>query len=344
MKKALAMIILIGVAAAVTMVSGLLGYRQRAQSPKHSLLQAQAAIARHDAETFDKYVDVDGVVTSLIDQILEVSLSEDGSRSDWMKSEKAVAAYKPKIINIGREQLVDFIKSGKFQMEKKKVGANGPEFSLVNVWSRSGGDRVQFKGIEYVKEEGPNALAGLKFYHKEYDRILVLELEMANKGDYWQVSRLSNFSEYMKQINALGLARTARINEQIKEDLKRMLIVEGFDKSSTRDDWGIGKKVIVELKLKNQGQKEIAQYCVKVRCSSSEGEELANLTVTGSNEIAPGQTGRAVWIKDMNTFEPADKMLYEIPRSHLKISADIEYIQFKDRSELAPFSVDQPWI
>jgi len=51
-----------------------------------------------------------------------------------------------------------------------------------------------FKGIDYLKIEGPTALIGFKFHSDKFARDIIVEIKMEDAGGYWRVTELSNLN------------------------------------------------------------------------------------------------------------------------------------------------------
>ena len=63
-----------------------------------------------------------------------------------------------------------------------------------------------FKGVKYVNEQGEQALVGLEFTEPKYDTTMVLEVKMRDRGDYWQITEITNLGQ--------ALGHVARLEKQ----------------------------------------------------------------------------------------------------------------------------------
>jgi len=322
------------VAFLIILSAGGVYYWQYTKSPKYSLLQAKNAFEQHDLNNFEKYVDVEGVTNSLIDQLLEISTEKEQPRDEWEQlgetlDKGLVALLKPQLSKLARQQIAKLVETGKLE-EQQRTKSEEPDFPLSDIWNKVGGEKARFQGIEYIKKEGKIAYIGLKFFHKVYNTELILQLKMRDKGGYWQVAELSNFADYMKKLDELETKRINELNAPIIEEMKKTLIVEGIKKRSKADDWGIDKKVIFTVKVRNNGKKEIDKYKILLICNSLDGKELKRLTIVDDDNIAPGGIGGGSWSTDVNMFVTGDNLLFDTPQSKLKINAEIQYIKFAD--------------
>ena len=293
---------------AIIVIAILTLYWQYIQSPKYSFLQAKKAIEQHNLASFKKYVDIEGIASSLIDYLLEPS-TEEKEQSIWEEigEEIGTKIAKTYLTKNLKQQIVKYVEIGKFEES---------DFSLSDLWNN-------FKDIAYVKKEGKIAYIGLEFFNEKYDTSLILELKMRDKGSYWQIAKISNFLEFMKKLDEL----VEKYNEKIIEAMEQTLTLESLQKSTS---W---KEVLFSLKFRNNDElKEIDQYKVKLICKTLDGCVLKRFLITDTNNISPGQIGGGVWSADINTS--CDRVLYRTPQSDLDISVEIQYIRFTDGSEL----------
>lgn len=327
------------VACFVILGAGGVYYWQYTKSPKYSLLQAKKSFEQHDLVTFEKYVDVEGAINSIIDQMLETAAEQEQPKDDWEQlgetMGKALAALlKPQLIKLAKQQIAKLVETGKLEEEHQSSKSGEPDFSLSDIWNKTGGEKTAFHGIEYIKKEGKIAYVGLKFFHNEYNTDLILDLKMRDRGGYWQVSEMSNFADYMKKNYELETKRINELNEPIIEAMRKTLVVEEILKRNKTDDWGIDKKVIFTVKVRNNGEQEIDRYKILLIIMSLDGKELKRLTIVGEDNILPGDIGRGAWSTDVNMFTTGDNLLFDTPQSKLKINADIQYVKFTDGSIL----------
>lgn len=330
----------------ITTLIGAVLYWQYTQTPEYSLLQAKKAVEQHDLASFEKYVDVEGIISSLIDQTLEMSTEEKEQQNEWEQLGEAIGKslitlIKPQLTKIIKQQIVKYVETGRFEEKKKGRKPEEPENSLSDLWNGLSRGKSVFKGIAYVKKEGKIAYVGLELFQEKYDTSLILDLKMRDKGGYWQVAEISNFSEFMRKLDDLETQRIAELNKPIIKAMKQTLVLESLQKSTISDRWGFDKKVVFRLKFKNNGQKEIDEYKAVLTCKTLDGKVLKKLLITDSNNIPPGQTGGGVWSTDVNIFNANDNMLYETPQSNLDITVEIQYIKFIDGSELKLYEKGQ---
>lgn len=311
-------------------------YWKYIRSPKYSLLQARKAFEQHDIESFEKYVDIEGVIGNAVDQILEVEAQKQEPEDEWERLGKSfgiglVSLMKPQLIKLYKEQVVKLVESGNFKGESK-TEEKAPS-SLSGLWNRVRG-KNNFPNIAYIKKNGKLAYVGLNVFDKEDNAHLILELKMRNKGNYWQVAEISNLGKYIKKTNELEEQRIANLNKPIIEKIRNTLVLKSFKKYTKSDEWDLDKKVFFELKFQNIGKKKIGEYEGVLTCRTSKGKLIKKLPFKDTGNISIGGFRNKSLVKDINDFDVNDALLYKTPQSGLKISVEIKRIKFSDGEEL----------
>ena len=333
MKKLLVAGVAIAIVVSVLVaIHGISKHEDHKKTPEYSLLQLRQAVENHDITSFEKYVDVQGVIDDLVDPLLEVEKFKGKSDNELVALGELIYRKlrypsKPQLAEATRYQLIDYVETGEYKAGNNETGTLSPEVILANIWHEVTGGNVAFEEIKYIKSEGDLARAGLNVCFKEYNSTLVLDLMLKSRDDYWQVTGLGNFPEFVRQLVVLR-------NKNILQAMNQTLVLEDVEKSTTDGRWGIGRKVIFETKVKNQGKKEIDRYALKIICITKNGEELDSFVITNRGNILPGTEGKGSWYRDINVFTGKGKMLYETDRSDMHITTSVESIVFADESTL----------
>jgi hypothetical protein len=151
---------------------------------------------------FEKYVDVQSVTGSLIDQLAEQRSLIGALNPASGVIRQALRYMKPQLTQVARKEIEKYVATGDFKKDpnapKKKV-----DISLSGLWHKVVSDSSAFKGIKYVKEEGETALVGIEFTQPRYDTTMVVEVKMRDQGDYWQVTELTNTADLLKHTTRL---------------------------------------------------------------------------------------------------------------------------------------------
>ena len=203
MKKILIIVVVLGLA------GGYFYYRNFVGSPKYSLLQAHEAMQDHNMAEFQKYVNIESVTGSLVDQLASHQSMLSALNPGSLISKQVLRFMKPQVAQIAGNEIQKYVETGDFKKDpnapKKKV-----DISLSGLWHKVVSDSAAFEGVKYVNEQGETALVGLEFTQPRYDTTLVVEVKMQDKGDYWQVVELTNTGELLKHTSRLQKHRLAQ--------------------------------------------------------------------------------------------------------------------------------------
>ncbi|WP_162910788.1 DUF2939 domain-containing protein [Hymenobacter oligotrophus] len=203
MKRILVLLLLI-----VLAVGGYLYYRSVTTGPKYALAKAAKAVHDHDVASFEKYVDVQSVSSRLVDQVAaqDEVLGLLGANTNSLMLRGALNLAKPQLAQAARKEVQHYVATGSFDANASNELERVVKLSLAGLASRIVTPESSFKGVKYLQEQGELALVGLEFTQPKLDTTLVLELQMRDRGDYWQVTEITNLGEVLQQ--------TARLEKQ----------------------------------------------------------------------------------------------------------------------------------
>ena len=204
MKKILLLLLVIG------LIGGYLYYRSFLSGPKYSLLQAREAAKNHNLAEFEKYVNVESLTGSLVDQVTQQRSLVSRFVPGLNLGKSAIQLMKPQLVKAARNEVQYYIETGNINMN---AAGKKPLISLGALAGLVISDSSEFKGIDYIKETGDQALVGLKFTQPRYDTTMVLEIKMLDKGDYWQATELTNVGEIINHVARLEKQRLLRRNQ-----------------------------------------------------------------------------------------------------------------------------------
>jgi len=194
--------------AIITLLLGGVLYWRWVRSPQYSIWQVIKAFEQHDFHTFEKYVDIEGFSSRLIDQVLEQTSSRSPESTDaWSKLGEALAGgifkmAKPKFITMMKEQVRYYVEKGNFETAKQGKEDQDTPVNIKDVLNRA---KTKFKGVEYTKKDGKIALVGLRIFYPEYKSSTIIDVKMRDLGDYWQVAELSNLNNFLETMEMLRL-------------------------------------------------------------------------------------------------------------------------------------------
>lgn len=79
--------------------------------------------------------------------------------------------------------------------ENSMVGRYARKLKLNTQLKAYGLSAKGFKGIDYIKTDGPTALIGFKFHSDKFNRNIIIEIKMEDAGGFWRVTELSNLND-----------------------------------------------------------------------------------------------------------------------------------------------------
>jgi hypothetical protein len=162
-------------------------------SPEYSLLKIKESIDNHDITTFEKYVDIDGIIMRALSEIPEVigKEKETGFFGEEI-NQLIMSVLQGPITKIAKESLRAFIERGHFDKKFTEKGAISKLLQKVPL------DSFKFISLKEIRKEGKICKVPLQIYIEAYDGDTVVELMMRDKGSYW--CRLSHYFPCNSQI------------------------------------------------------------------------------------------------------------------------------------------------
>ena len=188
-------ILLLGLALALLL--GYLYYRSFVSGPKYALLQAKEAAQNHNMAEFEKYVNVNALTGSLVDQVIETPGLTDNFIPGLSLGKGSLNFLKPTLAKAARTEVKNYVETGRIN---PNLQGNAMFFSLAAIVGTIISDDNQFKRLAYVKETGSEALVGLEFTQPRLDTSVVVEIKMTDQGDYWQATEFTNIGKLLQEI------------------------------------------------------------------------------------------------------------------------------------------------
>ena len=150
-------------------------YNYYTHTPIYSLKQAGKAIFANDQMSIEKYIDLDGIASHIIDE----KLSTDPEIVDNPFALGMVALMKPQLVAISKQEILNG-----FQGIRERVKKENGKFRYV-------------KNIKILQNDGKNATVEIILYGKNNIDINI-KIGMHKTNGYWQVIRWFNVEEMEK--------------------------------------------------------------------------------------------------------------------------------------------------
>ncbi len=320
--------------AVMIIFSGSLALFLYKQGIRYSLYQAYRAYKKHDITTFEKYVDLEGVLNNLFDHITSFDDPKDSAFEDFI--EGLTSLVKPKVIPAIKQEIYNIIERGEYEQKTSNYWSDDLVTMLANRYLPTKDKGIKFKGFDHIIREGKIAYAGLKLFNARYDTTLTLVLKLRNKGSYWQIADITNFKEFIKKTDSLEQIRTDRINAQLKSQMNSIVRLTGFTKKSIKQEFWFftSRQVICKLAIENTGDTEIDFLKATIFCTDKNQDTLASFVISNNKPLSPGQTDTIIAQKEIYFYNDKGKALYLTPASNLQPVLEVNYIQFADSSEI----------
>jgi hypothetical protein len=191
-------------------------------SPVYSLSKIRSAVENHDFAKFEKYVDIDGFVTTGLTDLASLSANSQSFLSAGDIVGNLLGEQKETVFKFMHNMVKSFIERGRF--DDKNTG-NGIVSSIL---TQAQIPQFRLSGIDKVRREGQICRVSLNLHVDSYDGDAILELMMRNKGTYWQVAEMTNLSDFVQRLaelkrdypakNLLGTVEYFLENKKVNDD------------------------------------------------------------------------------------------------------------------------------
>ncbi|MBU2701461.1 hypothetical protein Ga0466249_002577 [Sporomusaceae bacterium BoRhaA] len=314
-------------------ICGSIAWMHWKHAPEYSLNMIKTAVETHDIKAFDHYVDLDRLLTQGIDQLLRSTMDDEENYEPAKQAVGFFQTVKPALISSAKDQIRFYVEQGVFSKSANRSG-NIAETDIGDLYKNTGGGSSVFHGVEYVKEEGKDAAVGIRVFFPKLDKDFILELNMRDCEDYWQLVEINNFGEFFSQIAAAEQAKLAEVNQPIVESMSTHVALDSVKAiAESNEDLGIAKSIHLVGTVKNVGTEAIGNagftFIVK------DGDKIVRKFPVKTNWSQPlpvGQERNMLWSRGVNPFLKSDMVLYQTI-GNLTIEVQPIYIQLINGTE-----------
>ena len=171
-------------------------------SPQYSLRQLEKAMNEQNVTAFNKYVDIDGVVDSIVVQTWQYYTSKEETGSRWSEIRNEIgntllSVVKPNLKEIIKEEVLGYIATG--QWSGSEEGKENKISSIVIQIIKEKIDPEQWdqQSINYTEINDNIAHVGLTYFDKAKETNFLLEVKMRNMKGFWQIIEISNVAQIL---------------------------------------------------------------------------------------------------------------------------------------------------
>ena len=177
-----------------------------ARSPEYALAEIQEAAEKHDAEKFERYVNVSLSMGRIYDDLTRSLFAADTSLTNDERTE-AVRFYqliKPQVTAGMRTTLTGRIETGEWQKPGGLLQGRQLRIDFENLFERSLLKNITIVGLDSIDRDGATATAHVKAKDELTGTELTLLLAMEQAGDgHWQVSYIKNYRDCLDRLTPL---------------------------------------------------------------------------------------------------------------------------------------------
>ena len=328
---------------AVMLISGI-SYWYWTNTPQYSLRFVPKAFEEHDLTMFEKYVDMDSLISRAVDQVMDATTndSKDTTNPEMQNMVRGIAQmFKPMLATAAKEQIKTYIEKGNFDSVANKAGkkqSTGPEIDVGDKFFKRGGGDIQYKGVDYSKKDGKIAVVGLKLYYPKLESEVILEIKMRERDGYWQIMEINNLSDFIKKMDQLEKVAIDKLNAPIIAQMQSSITTANVQFNKRYEDqWGISRSVNVVINFLNLTPKSIVEtrwyLLVKDRGS---GQQLLSqkINTTPAYPILGNKERRLSWKFDNNKYSKDDQLFWDTPNSNMQSDVKLVMVKFEDGSKL----------
>ena len=172
-------------------VIGLFGYNYWINTPQYSLLQIQKSVDTKDRFLFDKYVDTNGIIKEVVEDLSEIFIEEMDTQESaelyffdpQILAAGLVSLFKPAIENAIERSFDEF-----WEDEVETVESN-MDFN----------NNIDSFEVAYLKRDGKIAKLVLEAEDPDSEEIIKLEFKLNKTENYWRITQISNLEDILRQ-------------------------------------------------------------------------------------------------------------------------------------------------
>ncbi len=175
-------------------VIGVFGYKYWINTPQYSLLQIQKSVDTKDRVLFDKYVDTNGIIEEIVEDLSKLFIeemdAEESSEFSFFDPQVLAAGFlslfQPVIENAIEEGFDEFWED---EVETVEIKESKSDFT----------NNLDSFEMSYLKKDGKIAKLGLEREDPDSGRIVKIEFKLNKIENYWRITQISNLQDLLRQ-------------------------------------------------------------------------------------------------------------------------------------------------
>lgn len=175
-------------------VIGVFGYNYWINTPQYSLLQIQKSVDTKDRILFDKYVDTNGIIEEIVEDLSKLFIeemdAEESSEFSFFDPQVLAAGFlslfQPVIENAIEEGFDEFWED---EVETVEIKESKSDFT----------NNLDSFEMSYLKKDGKIAKLGLEREDPDSGKIVKIEFKLNKIENYWRITQISNLQDLLRQ-------------------------------------------------------------------------------------------------------------------------------------------------
>ncbi len=192
--------------------------RAHRQTPEYALNEIRASLDKHDLNTFEKYVDINGVLESSYPGLMEGLIDSESVITDDAKTAMVdiVSMMKDPILASFKTNIEQYVATGSWTQNNAKENEASGKTEASELLTRSGLSQLEFRNIEGITptQNKNTVIANIRAYQHETESEFVFEAVLdKNEDGTWRVNEIRNFKDF---IMAVSQARQEQLNKYMQ--------------------------------------------------------------------------------------------------------------------------------
>ena len=173
------------------LVIGVFGYNYWINTPQYSLLQIQKSVDAKDRFLFDRYVDTNGIIKEVVQDLSKIFIEEMDNQES-----SEYSFFDPQVLAVGlvslfQPSIENAIEEGFDEFWEDEVETAESRSNIKNNFD-------SFE-VSYLKRDGKIAKLGLEGKDPDSGETIKIEFKLNKIENYWRITQISNLEDILRQ-------------------------------------------------------------------------------------------------------------------------------------------------
>ena len=175
----------------VILVIGISGYNYWINTPQYSLLQIQKSVDTKDRFLFDKYVDTNGIIEEVVEDLSKIFIEEMDTQESSEYSFFDPQVLAAGLVSLFQPAIENAIEEGFDEFWEEEVETVESKSDLKN--------NLDSFEVSYLKRDGKIAKLGLEGEDPDIGETIKIEFKLNKIENYWRITQISNLEDILRQ-------------------------------------------------------------------------------------------------------------------------------------------------